>query len=76
MPVGSVLLFDARIWHGGAPNRSNSPRPVPYNTYQRFWCRDTVNFQTQAPLHLLDAEWARIPEEHRHLFGWVQWPWN
>jgi len=35
VPVGSALLFDARVWHGGTPNRSEAPRPVLYNTYQR-----------------------------------------
>jgi ectoine hydroxylase-related dioxygenase (phytanoyl-CoA dioxygenase family) len=72
VPVGSALLFDARVWHGGTPNRSAAPRPVLYNTYQRSWFRDTVNFLNQSPLIMDAAEWARIPEEHRVLFDWAQ----
>lgn len=74
VPVGSALLFDARVWHGGTPNRSAAPRPVLYNTYQRSWFRDTVNFLFQPPLVMAPEEWAKIPEEHRVLFGWARPP--
>ncbi len=72
--VGSALLFDARVWHGGTPNRSAAPRPVLYNTYQRSWFRDTVNFLSQPPLVMDAGEWEKIPEEHRVLFGWARPP--
>jgi ectoine hydroxylase-related dioxygenase (phytanoyl-CoA dioxygenase family) len=68
------LLFDARVWHGGTPNRSAAPRPVLYNTYQRSWFRDTVNFLSQSPLVMDPAEWARIPDQHRFLFDWARPP--
>ncbi|MBT5945979.1 MAG: phytanoyl-CoA dioxygenase [Rhodospirillaceae bacterium] len=74
VPVGSALLFDARIWHGGTPNRSTAPRPVLYNTYQRSWFRDTVNFMSQRPLVMDATEWAKIPEQHRFLFDWARPP--
>ncbi|MBT3398479.1 MAG: phytanoyl-CoA dioxygenase [Rhodospirillaceae bacterium] len=74
VPVGSALLFDARVWHGGTPNRSAAPRPVLYNTYQRSWFRDTVNFLSQSPLVMDPAEWARIPDQHRFLFDWARPP--
>ncbi|MEP4378531.1 MAG: phytanoyl-CoA dioxygenase family protein [Alphaproteobacteria bacterium] len=74
VPVGAALLFDARVWHGGTPNRSAAPRPVLYNTYQRSWFRDTVNFLSQSPLVMDAAEWAKIPERHRSLFDWVRPP--
>lgn len=74
VPVGAALLFDARVWHGGTPNRSAAPRPVLYNTYQRSWFRDTVNFLSQSPLVMDAAEWAKIPERHRFLFEWARPP--
>ncbi len=74
VPVGSALLFDARVWHGGTPNRSAAPRPVLYNTYQRSWFRDTVNFLSQPPLVMNAAELARVPGEYRHLFDWKAEP--
>ncbi len=74
VPVGSALLFDARVWHGGTPNRSDAPRPVLYNTYQRSWFRDTVNFLSQSPLVMDATEWAKIPEQHRFLFDWARPP--
>ncbi|MDA0787608.1 MAG: phytanoyl-CoA dioxygenase family protein [Proteobacteria bacterium] len=72
--VGSALLFDARVWHGGTPNRSTAPRPVLYSTYQRSWFRDTVNFLSQSPLVMDATEWAKIPEQHRFLFDWARPP--
>tara|TARA_R110002110_G_scaffold415612_2_gene651615 strand:- start:81613 stop:82422 length:810 start_codon:yes stop_codon:yes gene_type:complete len=74
VPVGSALLFDARVWHGGTPNRSDAPRPVLYNTYQRSWFRDTVNFLSQSSLVMDPAEWAKIPDQHRVLFDWARPP--
>lgn len=71
VPVGDALLFDCRVWHGGTENLSNAPRPVLYNTYQRPWFRDQVNFGQQEPLVVPQAEWDRLPEEHRHLFEWA-----
>jgi len=74
VPVGSVLLFDARVWHGGTPNRSGAPRPVLYNTYQRSWFRDTVNFLSQSPLDISADDLARVPEAYRYLFDWTAGP--
>jgi hypothetical protein len=74
VPVGSALLFDARVWHGGTPNRSAAPRPVLCNTYQRSWFRDTVNFLSQSPLVMDPAEWTKIPDQHRYLFDWARPP--
>lgn len=74
VPVGSALLFDARVWHGGTPNRSTAPRPVLYCTYQRSWFRDAVNFGRQVPLDIGSDELARVPKAHRHLFDWTMEP--
>lgn len=71
LPVGDALLFDCRVWHGGTENRSEAPRPVLYNTYQRPWFRDQVNFGQQEPLIMRRAERDRVPDAHRHLFEWA-----
>jgi ectoine hydroxylase-related dioxygenase (phytanoyl-CoA dioxygenase family) len=70
IPPGDALLFDCRVWHGGTANRSDEPRPVLYNSYQRPWFRDEVNFNQQVPLQIPAEEWDRVPDRCRHLFGW------
>jgi len=72
IPLGDALLFDCRVWHGGTANRSGSPRPVLYNSYQRPWFRDQVNFAQQAPLVILADEWGRVPDRYRSLFEWTR----
>lgn len=71
LPIGDGLLFDCRVWHGGTANRSDAPRPVLYNTYQRPWFRDQVNFGQQDPLIISQSELDRVPKVHRHLFQWA-----
>lgn len=74
VPVGNAILFDSRIWHHGTPNRSDAPRPVLYNTYQRPWYRDVVNFGRQKPLIIDDDTLARVDPANRHLFDWTRKP--
>ena len=71
MPVGDALLFDCRVWHGGTANRSGAPRPVLYNSYQRPWFRDQVNFAQQEPLVIPAQEREGVPESWRYLFDWA-----
>lgn len=74
VPVGNAILFDSRIWHHGTPNHSDAPRPVLYNTYQRPWFRDVVNFERQKPLIIDDATLAGVDPADRHLFDWTRMP--
>lgn len=74
VPVGNAILFDSRIWHHGTPNHSDAPRPVLYNTYQRPWFRDVVNFGRQKPLMIDDSDLARVDPVDRHLFDWTRTP--
>lgn len=42
--IGTALLFDLRILHGGGANKSNKMRPVLYVGVTKRWYRDPVNF--------------------------------
>jgi ectoine hydroxylase-related dioxygenase (phytanoyl-CoA dioxygenase family) len=41
--VGSCILMDYRLVHGGTANQSKQARPILYLLYQRPWFRDNVN---------------------------------
>ena len=32
LPLGSVVIYDARAWHRGGANKSGKPRPLYYLT--------------------------------------------
>lgn len=69
--VGSSLLMDYRLMHGGTANRSQLERPVLYSVYSRPWFRD-VNNSTKHPLLQLSAEeYQHIPAAHRSLFSGI-----
>ncbi|MBT5571097.1 MAG: phytanoyl-CoA dioxygenase [Alphaproteobacteria bacterium] len=74
VPVGDAILFDARVWHYGTANVSSAPRPVFYNSYQRSWFRDVVNFGVQNPLVIADQELSQVDAAYRHLFDWTRKP--
>jgi ectoine hydroxylase-related dioxygenase (phytanoyl-CoA dioxygenase family) len=42
--VGSCILWDFRLMHGGTPNVSDRHRPIVYATYARRWYQDPGNF--------------------------------
>ena len=38
VPAGSLLIRDMRVWHGGMPNRTNTPRPmIAMIHWARWW---------------------------------------
>ena len=73
IPVGSCLLWDFRLIHSGAPNRSDRPRPMVYATYARRWYQDPVNFIKAAQQRLVfePAFVESVPAEMRPLFAHV-----
>ena len=71
-PIGSCLLMDYRLLHGGTANRSDQVRPILYLVYHRPWFRDCVNFGKQSPLQMKDREYRRVPGAYRHLFSWAR----
>ena len=85
--AGSVLLFDSRLWHASAPNRSQEPRVSVVVRYAPWW----LNLEVLRPgsverEHMVDAvggrenevpaipaaTFERLPESARPLFRhWV-----
>lgn len=71
VPVGSCVIWDYLLYHGGLPNRSEVARPIMYFSYSRAWFRDSVNYNTHKPIHLSYAEYMKMPETLRGLFSWA-----
>jgi hypothetical protein len=73
VPVGSCIMWDFRLYHGGTPNRSEEPRPLVYATYAQRWYRDPVNFiKATQPRLSFDPEFlARLPTDCRKLFAHI-----
>jgi ectoine hydroxylase-related dioxygenase (phytanoyl-CoA dioxygenase family) len=67
---GACLLMDYRLTHQGLANRTDRVRPILDLIYQRPWFRDIANYGQQEAMVLSDANYDRIPEEHRSLFDW------
>ena len=61
-PVGSCILMDYRLLHGGTANRSEQPRPILYAIYHRPWFKDYVNYLKIRELRASPEERVRIPE--------------
>ena len=74
VPVGSCVLWDFRLTHSGAPNRSDRPRPMVYATYSRRWYQDPVNFIKAAQQRLVfEPEFIQsLSEDMRPLFAHVR----
>ena len=69
VPLGSCLLMDYRLLHGGMANRSSQVRPILYNVYCRPWFHDDLNFRRQSALKLTDKEYRRVPKALQYLFA-------
>jgi len=69
--TGECLLMDYRLLHGGTANVSEAVRPILYLVYYRPWFRDYSNFGKQDPIQISEDEYARIPVQYQHMFGWI-----
>lgn len=69
--LGTAIIFDYRVAHGGVANRSREIRPLLYNVYSRAWFRDAVNYRKQDPLRVTTDQIRTLPKEHQLLFDWV-----
>lgn len=67
-PVGSCILMDYRLLHGGTVNHSEQMRPILYLIYHRPWFKDYVNFSKVRELVVAAHEYEKIPELYRRWF--------
>jgi hypothetical protein len=65
---GGCYFMDYRLWHRGAANCSNEPRPVLYIIYARPWFTDLVNFGKHARLRLSKEDALAMGAPQRRLF--------
>ena len=65
---GGCYFMDYRLWHQGAANRSDTPRPVLYIIYTRSWFTDLVNFRKHERLKLAKDDLMAMPPSQRALF--------
>jgi ectoine hydroxylase-related dioxygenase (phytanoyl-CoA dioxygenase family) len=72
IPLGSCLLMDYRLFHQGRANRSEKVRPLLYFVYHQPWFKDYKNHGTVPFLKLSEANYAKIPPEHRKLLAWTE----
>jgi ectoine hydroxylase-related dioxygenase (phytanoyl-CoA dioxygenase family) len=66
--VGSCILMDYRLLHGGTVNHSEQMRPILYLIYHRPWFKDYVNFVKVRELVVSAQEQGNIPEPYRSWF--------
>jgi ectoine hydroxylase-related dioxygenase (phytanoyl-CoA dioxygenase family) len=74
--AGSVLFTDSRLIHRGGANLSSRHRPVVYLTYQRAWYRDFWGYDGRPPVNIDGSEFARVPDQYKHLFSWTKDPYR
>lgn len=68
VPVGSCILMDYRLRHGGTANLSNVTRPLLYLVYSRPWFRDYRNFRKQPPLKIKRGTLRSMDPSMQRLF--------
>lgn len=64
-PAGSVVIFNAHLWHGGTRNTTDSPRRGMTMSYRR---RDEPQQLDQAA-YVRKAVWDRLSPAARYLLG-------
>jgi ectoine hydroxylase-related dioxygenase (phytanoyl-CoA dioxygenase family) len=69
--LGSCILFDYRILHGGVANRSDGVRPLLYNIYTRPWFKDPVNYEKQQPISITEEQFKKLPDQHQGMLAWA-----
>ena len=73
--VGSCILMDYRIQHGGTANRSQQTRPLFYQVFTRPWFRDYRNFKRQPALLITQKSFHGLSNENRRLFRYAKKSW-
>ncbi len=66
-PIGSAIVFDAMLYHRGAPNRTNAVRRAVNNLYTLPMIQQQINFAK-----MLNGRYSEDPE----LFNLLGYRWN
>ena len=69
VPLGSCILWDYRLFHGGTPNRSSVDRPIVYGTYSKKWFQDRGKKGTQRQISFENGFIENLNDENRRLFS-------
>jgi hypothetical protein len=66
VPAGSAIFRDNRAWHGGTPNLSREPRPMPNIEYFAPW------FRSEAIMRCLPYdEWKQLSPHARRICRYI-----
>jgi len=68
LDLGSALLLDYRVLHGGTANVSSRTRPILCLAYSRDWFLDMRNFHAVNPLQVEPGLLDAMEPHHRRLF--------
>jgi ectoine hydroxylase-related dioxygenase (phytanoyl-CoA dioxygenase family) len=68
MPVGSVLFYTGKLYHGGGANRSDAVRRGVNVTYAVSWLRQEENQYLSVPLEIART----LPEPLLRVLGYAR----
>ena len=69
-PAGSVLIFNASVWHGGGEKLNNTDRWACVFTYARWYLKPSFDFNRNMPSSIYN----QINNEMRELLGYKVTP--
>jgi ectoine hydroxylase-related dioxygenase (phytanoyl-CoA dioxygenase family) len=65
MPAGSILAYNAALWHAGSRNQIDLPRRAIHALFMRPWLRPQWDFRKS----LSPENIAGMNEDEKRLFG-------
>lgn len=71
LTAGSVVLIDARTFHRGGANISDTVRPTSYFSFHRRWYIENPGYEEKPQVRVTPAMLQRLPEDYRSLFSWA-----
>ncbi len=67
---GDVLIWDSRLWHGAAENKSDHQSWVLVATMQMWWVKPRTDIPRTIPPHIFDA----LSDRQKALMGFCSMP--
>jgi ectoine hydroxylase-related dioxygenase (phytanoyl-CoA dioxygenase family) len=64
-PAGSVLVYNAFLWHGSSPNTSGQHRRGLFGYFTRPFCKQQFDTTRGCPPGIF----ARLSDRQKHLLG-------